>query len=315
MHAFDEKFSQVSSKTENGTSDPFGSEFTVTSSADDSSSNPFMDISSADTQSSSANPLYDMSTTDTSTSQSANPLYDLMDDDFSGQPAQQTESQSANPLYDLSENDANDNFTFETTVTTTTTVEDNPSANPLYDFTEQEVVVQEESAGDNLEVDFGTGGVMEKSTPSEDILVQANNGFQVEDQVVPEVTQQQETGPREVMEEEEEEQRETVEQSYQPQQEEEEEAGGQSFDQNVELYIREEGEEEQPVVADAGGVAAAVDVDVDVADGGDDDDADSTKGRRRSRSRSPSRSRSRSISSEREVVNEFVNEKLAVEVL
>ena len=261
------------------------------------------DSSVTNTSSSAANPFSDMSTTDTQPS--ANPLYDLMDDDDVGQ--QQGELLSANPVYDMSANNTSSDVTFETDVTmTTTTTEDTPSANPLYDLMDSEqseVTVEvsktEISASDDLlGMDFGGGGqmpAMEKSTPCEDIVVQANDSYgqQEEDQVVPEVAPEQEAGPREVT------------QTAQDEEEEEEGAAG-SFDQNVELFIREDDEDQQaPVVTEDtdGGAAAAVDVDEQQQQQQQQQQEEEEEEmlRPRSRSRSPSR---HSISSEGEVLNE-----------
>ncbi|XP_070199388.1 uncharacterized protein [Littorina saxatilis] len=260
-----------------------------------------------------------MSTTETTPS--ANPLYDLMDDDSFIQQEGKSSESSSNPLYDMStDNNASSDFTFETTVTTTTTADEGDSslsANPLYDFmdseggdagfeiTKTETTTNTAAADDFLSMDFGGGGapLMEKSTPAEDIVVEANDSFQDGDQIVPEVAAPEaEAGPRETTPE----QVEAVE----------------SFDQNVELFIREEDDRDQVVVAEEvdGGVAVQLDVgepqqqqqqeEEEIAqeeevvaqeEVEEEQKEEVAQATRRSRSRSPS---PHSISSEGEVINE-----------
>ena len=284
---------QVNSTTENGTTDPFDSQFTISTNLDDSS------VTNT-SNSPAANPFADMSATETQPS--SNPLYDLMDDDDMGQ--HQGELMSANPLYDLSTNNTSSDLTFETNVTTTTTEDSgSSSANPLYDLMDSEVSVEvsktETSASDDfLGMDFGgQQTVMEKSTPCEDIVVQANDSYADQDQQGEEGDQiVPEAGPKEVAQ-------------TAPQEEEEEEEGAAgSFDQNVELFIREEDEDQQqaPMVSEDtdGGAAAGMDVGEQQQQQQQREEAEEEEEemlRPRSRSRSPSR---HSISSEGEVLNE-----------
>ena len=352
-------FFQVNSTAENGTSDPFDSQFTISTSLDDSNDTTAASINSSAAAAGTANPFSDMSATDTSSQPSSNPLYNLMDDDLDQGDGQA--SMSANPLYELSstanddddDDDTNTNAgaglssdpTFDTNVTTTTTTSATTSssevneeggghlsANPLYDLMESEVTVQiskpeededeeEEvvevvktsSADDFMGMDFVSGGdgdgsgmVMEKSTPCEDIVVQANDGY--EDQVVPDLEPEPEAagGPREVTH--------TAQVDDVYEEEEAAAAAAGSFDQNVELFIREEGEESQETPSP---LAAAVEEDIDGGGGAGVDVGEQQQQQQqevevevveeeellgpRSRSRSPSR---HSISSEGEVLNE-----------
>ena len=217
---------QVSSAAENGVSDPFEGQFSLNSNTTDTNFNT----------TASTNPFSDMSTTET---QSSNPLYDLMDDDLN----QTTDDSSVNPLYSMStETTTAGDFTFDSNLTTdtTATTDDNQSANPLYDLMDAgegelslEVSKTEETtpsaSNDLLDMDFGSGTAMEKSTPAEEIEVQASTKYE-EDQLVPDIAPAQESGPRESSPEEEE---------------------GEAFDQNVELFIREEGEDQVAVAAAA----------------------------------------------------------------
>jgi hypothetical protein len=242
------------------------------------------------------------------TQPSANPLYDLMDD---SSVQEQDNSSSANPLYDMSATEQSagngELLDFETTITTTTTTTTtDSSANPLYDLMDSEITetapAQEEEDADQqkpAEEDFLSslpdlgGPSFSRGKPalsSEPVVQQQgfeeeeeelfgvtattnnNNQFsaqddllqqqqeeeeqeEVQEQVVPDVIPQQETAP--------------------PQREEEEEELAGGAEENVELFIREEGEEVQASLEEAR--------------------------RSRSRSRSPS---NHSISSEGEVINE-----------
>ncbi|XP_076471793.1 uncharacterized protein LOC143301409 isoform X8 [Babylonia areolata] len=231
------------SATKNGTalSDPFDASFSLNANDNIAPDNSNDAITTTTTSSSGNNPFGDMSTTQDAPP-SANPLYDLMDDDF-----QQTDTSSSaaaaaevdappsgNPLYDLSM-DTNSDMTFDTNTTATTTVgEEESSANPLYDLMDADQEPGLEAASSS------SSCPPSQPAASSDLLgmdmEQADEDEQ-QQMVEPDVA----AAPTKQEEEEE---------------EEEEGAAAESFDQNVELFIREEGEDQEVVPAGPAGTSA-----------------------------------------------------------